>query len=301
MRIKEVEKATGITSNNIRFYEKMNLIKSNRDFENGYRCYSTEEVEKLKLIRLYRKLGISIENIQMLFSKEKSINDMLTMHIEQLDDSIDNFKTFKEICKSMLLNNHELNSNETEKYLNKFNEEQKSIFYNGEDIVSFLPDDYKLKYYESMLLNGDAEESLINDLTTYLQKLLKDSFQRERVLKELLNNCSNVEKERLVELIKDNDMNLYNHLNTYIYDIEEIPSINDNIAKKVLDDIDLEELLIALKGVSPNLQTHIQSLLCDADLISKSSSLGPVPLRDVKKIHSVIVSKINIILDEEKL
>ena len=40
MKIKDVEKRTGITSYNIRFYEKENLLIPKRNPVNGYRGYS---------------------------------------------------------------------------------------------------------------------------------------------------------------------------------------------------------------------------------------------------------------------
>lgn len=41
MNIKEVEKVTGISSQNIRFYEKSGLVHPDRNEENGYREYDT--------------------------------------------------------------------------------------------------------------------------------------------------------------------------------------------------------------------------------------------------------------------
>ena len=43
MKIKDVEKRTGITSYNIRFYEKENLLIPKRNPVNGYREYTKEE------------------------------------------------------------------------------------------------------------------------------------------------------------------------------------------------------------------------------------------------------------------
>jgi len=41
MKIKDVEKRTGITSYNIRFYEKENLLIPKRNPVNGYREYTS--------------------------------------------------------------------------------------------------------------------------------------------------------------------------------------------------------------------------------------------------------------------
>ena len=58
--IKEAEQLTGISSQNIRYYEKQGLICPARNEDNSYREYSDNDIERLKLIRLFRKLGMPI-------------------------------------------------------------------------------------------------------------------------------------------------------------------------------------------------------------------------------------------------
>ena len=58
MNIKEVEKVTGISSQNIRFYEKSGLVHPVRNEENGYREYDTNDIRILKLIKMFRMIDI---------------------------------------------------------------------------------------------------------------------------------------------------------------------------------------------------------------------------------------------------
>ena len=44
--IKEAELLTGITRQNIRYYEKMGLIYPNREKENQYRKYNKEDISR---------------------------------------------------------------------------------------------------------------------------------------------------------------------------------------------------------------------------------------------------------------
>ena len=62
MKIKQVEELVGSTSKNIRFYENQGLLTPERA-ENGYREYHEQNIEALKKIKLLRKLGISVEEI----------------------------------------------------------------------------------------------------------------------------------------------------------------------------------------------------------------------------------------------
>ena len=68
MSIKEAEKITGITNQNIRYYEKQGLLAPARRAENSYREYSQEDIRRLKLIKLFRKLGMPIGDIKRLLN-----------------------------------------------------------------------------------------------------------------------------------------------------------------------------------------------------------------------------------------
>lgn len=68
----EVEKLTGLTRKAIEYYEEKGLLVPKRD-ENNYRIYGEEEVEKLKQISLYRRLGLSMREIRKLLG-EASVN-----------------------------------------------------------------------------------------------------------------------------------------------------------------------------------------------------------------------------------
>ena len=68
MNIKEVEKITGISSQNIRFYEKEGLVKPLRDDNNGYRVYSEDDIKLLKLIKILRMLDMPVGEIKELLS-----------------------------------------------------------------------------------------------------------------------------------------------------------------------------------------------------------------------------------------
>lgn len=97
MKIKEVENLTGITSKNIRFYEKEGLINPNR-LENGYRDYSDEDIRILKEIKLYRKLDISLEDIKCIQKGILSIDSCMKKYSDYIEEKIKKMNKAKEIC-----------------------------------------------------------------------------------------------------------------------------------------------------------------------------------------------------------
>lgn len=67
MKIGEVGNETGLSISNIRFYEKKGLLAPARKEESGYRDYTVEDVSRLKMILLYRKMRLPIETIYLVF------------------------------------------------------------------------------------------------------------------------------------------------------------------------------------------------------------------------------------------
>ena len=77
MNIKEVEKVTGISSQNIRFYEKSGLVHPDRNEENGYREYDTNDIRILKLIKMFRMIDMPIEQIKLILSENHKLPQLL--------------------------------------------------------------------------------------------------------------------------------------------------------------------------------------------------------------------------------
>lgn len=75
--IKEAEVLTGISRQNIRYYEKMGLLNPKRDAGNGYRKYDEEDIGRLKAILLFRKLDMPLEEIRKLLDHEIDLQQAL--------------------------------------------------------------------------------------------------------------------------------------------------------------------------------------------------------------------------------
>ena len=81
MGIKEAEEATGISRQNIRFYEEQGLLTPRRNSENGYREYGETEIETLRRIKLMRKLGVPIPEIRQMLSGSHTVGDGMRRHL----------------------------------------------------------------------------------------------------------------------------------------------------------------------------------------------------------------------------
>ena len=96
MKINEVEAAVGVTKKNIRFYEEEGLITPSREPGNGYRSYSQADVERLRRIKLLRKLDVPLAEIRQMLEGGCTLaegmarqRERLELRRADLDESID--------------------------------------------------------------------------------------------------------------------------------------------------------------------------------------------------------------------
>ena len=84
MKINEVEAAVGVTKKNIRFYEEEGLITPSREPGNGYRSYSQADVERLRRIKLLRKLDVPLADIREMLEGRKTLAEGMAQQLERL-------------------------------------------------------------------------------------------------------------------------------------------------------------------------------------------------------------------------
>ena len=81
----EIQKETGLTRKAIEYYEDKGLIHPQKS-ENGYRDYSTKDLEILKKVSIFRKLGMSISDIyNCISSGGDTLSSVLREKQHQLD------------------------------------------------------------------------------------------------------------------------------------------------------------------------------------------------------------------------
>lgn len=102
MKIGEVANETGLSISNIRFYEKKGLLAPSRKEESGYRDYTAEDVNRLKKILLYRKMGLPIETIYLMFQGSVSLKEALERQTQELVKQKEEITASLELCQKIL-------------------------------------------------------------------------------------------------------------------------------------------------------------------------------------------------------
>lgn len=74
MNIKQAEELSGVSRQNIRFYEREGLLSPDRNPDNDYREYTDEHIRILKQIRILRMLDMSLEKIRLILNGELTLS-----------------------------------------------------------------------------------------------------------------------------------------------------------------------------------------------------------------------------------
>ena len=128
MNIKEVEKITGISSQNIRFYEKYELVQPVRNANNGYREYNAEDIRKLKIIKMLRMIDMPVEQIKLILHNEKDLNQSLEDQEYLLKQKLAETKYAIEVCKEIKESSQTLNDINVDEYLDSMSKEPSHFF-----------------------------------------------------------------------------------------------------------------------------------------------------------------------------
>lgn len=109
MNIKEVEKITGLTKANIRFYEEEGLVQPKRNEQNNYRIYTEVEIKRLQEVKKLRLLGISIPEIQKIYVEELSLQKAMERRLKEIREEERLLQETRAICQKAIRANWNLN------------------------------------------------------------------------------------------------------------------------------------------------------------------------------------------------
>ena len=134
MKINEVEAAVGVTKKNIRFYEEEGLITPSREPGNGYRSYSQADVERLRRIKLLRKLDVPLAEIREMLEGRKTLAEGMALQLERLSTRRNDLNEAIGFCEMLEKDTVSLNELDVEQTLARLTarEEQGVTFVNIE-------------------------------------------------------------------------------------------------------------------------------------------------------------------------
>lgn len=87
--IRDLAKATGLTSRTLRHYEQIGLLRPSRVASNGYRFYGEAEISRLYRILSLRALELPLATIQLALDDHTSLADAIEAHLMLLEERRD--------------------------------------------------------------------------------------------------------------------------------------------------------------------------------------------------------------------
>lgn len=160
MLLNEIANEVGMTKRAIKYYEEKGLLSVNKS-NNGYRDYSIDDVDTLKRISVYRKLGVSVKDIKSLL--ENNDKDVLV-------------RIYNEKMQDKILQDHELNALKQFIEDDDVNKIDEMLDYQSvEDAIeSLLPDkewgDYLKSHFKPFLdvkLQTPEQKQALRNILTY--------------------------------------------------------------------------------------------------------------------------------------
>ena len=127
MLLNEIAKETGMTKRAVKYYEEKGLLSVHKD-GNGYRNYSPQDVETLKKISVYRKLGISMDKLGMMTEYGRAVLPDMTPAGFVIDDDIlaalqtddvvwSNFQSFPELYQRVRIDTIQIKKKQPKLFL----------------------------------------------------------------------------------------------------------------------------------------------------------------------------------------
>ena len=111
----------------------------------------------------------------------------------------------------------------------------------------------------------------------------------------VLNLVSSSLEKEVLDLVAERDPQLSDQIKNLMFVFEDLISLDDKSLQRLLREVDVKQLALALKAASPELKTKIMATMSQravSGLKEEMEFLGPVKMRDVEAAQTDIVSKV---------
>lgn len=170
--VKELAKLSGVTSRTLRHYDQIGLLVPKREGSGEYRIYTSDDVDKLQEILLYRELGVELSQIkEMINGSVESRQSRLATHLNDL-------MARKELLDILIENVR--NTIKAEKGEIKMTDDKKF-----EGLKKKMVEDNEKKYGEE--IREKYGENTIDESNRKMMKLTKEEFEELKLMAAEIN------------------------------------------------------------------------------------------------------------------
>lgn len=178
-------------------------------------------------------------------------------------------------------------------------------------VLSGLPPEVRAEVAHRIAIMDRTPPEVIREIEKVLEQKLSavvsQSFTSVGGIKSLVEvlNCADRQTEKMIlESLTDNNPELAEEVKKRMFVFEDIVMLDDASIQKVLREVDIKELALALKGVSEEVQSRIYKNMSEraATMLREDIEfMGPVRLRNVEEAQQRIVGIIRRLEDSGEI
>ena len=179
------------------------------------------------------------------------------------------------------------------------------------DVLTKLPDEMQtdemlaeLIFHLGSMASGDFKDGLSQDIKTImLDKFLNDAGG-PKVAAELLNRMGRTTVSCLLERLDARDPELAEEVRNEMYTFDDIARQTNQEIQILLQEVDMKDLAIALKGGSKGLKDRIFSTVSEEagnKIKEEMERAGPVRISDVEDVQLRIVQTVRLLEEKGQL
>ncbi|MBX2836804.1 MAG: flagellar motor switch protein FliG [Gammaproteobacteria bacterium] len=179
------------------------------------------------------------------------------------------------------------------------------------EILNKLPEEL----HSDLILRITRLDTLHPSALIELDEIIKQVFENNSdvelsgvggvsVASEILNSVSKEAEEKIIEEIESLDSELCDKIKEGMFIFENLLALDDRGMQTLLRDITSEQLILALKGATPEMQNKIFKNMSSraAELLKDDlDAKGPVKLSEVEEAQREIIKMANTLAEEGKI
>ncbi|MEV0756156.1 MerR family transcriptional regulator [Streptosporangium sp. NPDC050280] len=101
LTIGQLADRTGLSVRTIRFWSDIDVIPPTRRSAGGFRLYDMEAVARLDLVRTLRELGLDLDTVQKVLTRQCTVADVARAHMRAVDTQIRSLRLRRAVLRSI--------------------------------------------------------------------------------------------------------------------------------------------------------------------------------------------------------
>nr|BCX00506.1 MAG: flagellar motor switch protein FliG [Bacteroidota bacterium] len=179
------------------------------------------------------------------------------------------------------------------------------------EVLSSLPPDLQAEITYRLATMGKTPPELVHEIEEVIRSQMGNIFGSRlsdtggpHAAAAILNLVSRQAERHIMETLSRRDPEVADKIKNLMFTFEDILGLPDQAIQRILAEIDMRQLAIALRGASEDLRQKFKSNMSQraAEMLEEEMTyLGPVRVRDVEEAQNAIVRTIRQLEEAEEI